>query len=149
ADILNDFVARYVRNNEQPLRSADAIESAFNRLVKPRIGKVGVYELRRSHIAEMTDWIEDSAGPPIADKFRGYTRKALSWYAERDDQFNLTAAFVRVKPRANPQGRARTRVLSDDEIRMIWPVLHQAGTFGAIAKILLLTAQRRDEVAHM
>src|SRR5215472_11533798 len=76
-------------------------------------------------------------------------RKALSWYAERDDQFNLTAAFVRVKPRANPQGRARTRVLSDDEIRLIWPVLDQAGTFGGIAKILLLTAQRRNEVAHM
>jgi integrase len=32
---------------------------------------------------------------------------------------------------------------------LIYPVLDQAGTFGAIAKILLLTAQRRDEVAHM
>src|SRR5262249_25705059 len=121
--VLDEFVTRYVRNRQNPLRTADIIESAFNRLVKPRIGKLGVYELRRSHIAEMTDWIEDKAGPVMADKCRAYTRKALAWYAERDDQFNLTAAFVRVRPRANQKDRARTRVLSDDEIRLIWPLL--------------------------
>jgi Arm DNA-binding domain len=106
--VLDEFITRYVRNKDKPLRSADIIESGFNRLVKPRIGKVGVYELRRSHIAEMTDWIEDKAGPVMADKCRAYTRKALSWYAERDDQFNLTAAFVRVEPRAKQKERALT-----------------------------------------
>ncbi len=147
--VLDEFIKRYVRNKERPLRSADEIESAFNRLVKPRIGKLGVYELRRSHIAEMVDWIEDKAGPVMADKCRAYARKALSWYAERDDRFNLTAAFVRVEPRANQKDRARTRVLSDDEIRLIWPILNQAGTFGAMVNMLLLTGQRRDEVAQM
>jgi integrase len=147
--VLDEFIKRYVRNKDTPLRTAGIIESAFNRLVKPRIGKIGVYELRRSHIAEMTDWIEDNAGPVMADKCRAYTRKALAWYAERDDQFNLTAAFIRVKPRASQHERARARVLSDDEIRLIWPVLGNSGTFGAIVKTLLLTAQRRKEVAHM
>ena len=149
ANVLDDFVVRYVRNKERPLRSADHIESAFGRLVKPRLGKLGVYEVRRSHIADMLDRIEDEAGPVMADRARAYLRKALAWYAERDDQFNLTAAFVRVKPRANPKDRARTRVLSDEEIRAIWPALGEAATFGALIKTLLLTAQRRDEVAHM
>jgi integrase len=147
--VLDDFVARYVRNKEKPLRSAAAIESALNRLVKPRIGKLGVYEMRRSHIAEMLDRIEDEVGPVMADRSRAYLRKAMSWYAERDDQFNLTAAFVRVEPRADPKQRARTRVLSDEEIGVIWPALGRAGTFGTLVKTLLLTAQRRDEVAHM
>jgi integrase len=149
SNVLDDFVARYVRNNDRPLRSADTIESAFNRLVKPRIGKLGVYELRRSHIAGMLDRIEDENGPVMADRTRAFLRKALSWYAERDDQFNLTAAFVRVEPRANPRDRARTRVLSDEEIRTIWSALAEAGTFGALVKMLLLTAQRRDEAAQM
>jgi integrase len=149
ANVLDDYVARYVRNRDKPLRSADHIESAFERLVKPRIGTLGVYELRRSHIAEILDWIEDESGPVMADRTRAYFRKALSWYAERDDRFNLTAVFVRVAPRANAKERARTRVLSDDEIRAIWPQLETAGTFGAFAKTLLLTAQRRDEVAQM
>jgi integrase len=147
--VLDEFMTRYVRNKERPLRSADAIESAFSRLVKPRIGKVGIYELRRSHIAELLDWIEDKAGPVMADRTRAYIRKAFSWYAERDDQFNLTAAFVRVEPRANPKQRTRMRTLSDEEIRAVWRELREAGTFGALIKTLLLTAQRRDEVAHM
>jgi integrase len=149
SNVLDDFMARYVRNKERPLRSADHIESAFNRLVKPRIGKLGVCQVRRSHIAEMLDRIEDEAGPVMADRTRAYLRKALAWYAERDDQFNLTAAFVRVKPRANPKDRGRTRVLSDEEIRVIWPALDAAGTFGALLMMLLLSAQRRDEVANM
>jgi integrase len=40
-------------------------------------------------------------------------------------------------------------VLSDDELGVIWPLLSEAGTFGALLKTLLLTAQRRDEVANM
>jgi integrase len=149
SSVIDDFMTRYVRNKERPLRSAEQIQSAFERLVKPRIGKIGVYDLRRSHVAEMLDKIEDESGPVQADRVRAYLRKALSWYAERDDEFNLNAAFVRVRARANPKERARTRVLSDDEIRTIWPLLGKAGTFGALLKILLLTAQRRDEVANM
>jgi len=149
SSVIDDFMTRYVRNKERPLRSADQIQSAFERLVKPRIGKIGVYELRRSHVAEMLDKVEDDAGPVQADRVRAYLRKALSWYAERDDEFNLNAAFVRVGARANPKERARTRVLSDDELRVIWPLLGKAGAFGALLKTLLLTAQRRDEVANM
>jgi integrase len=149
SDVIDDFMTRYVRNKERPLRSADQIQSAFDRLVKPRIGKIGVYELRRSRVAEMLDKVEDEAGPVQADRVRAYLRKALSWYSERDDDFNLNAAFVRVGARANPKERARTRVLSDDELRTIWPLLGEAGTFGALLKTLLLTAQRRDEVATM
>src|SRR5712691_6858867 len=33
ASVLDDFVLRYVRNQNQPLRSADEYESAFKRLV--------------------------------------------------------------------------------------------------------------------
>ena len=149
SSVIDDFMTRYVRNKERPLRSADQIQSAFDRLVKPRIGKIGVYELRRSHVAEMLDKVEDEAGPVQADRVRAYLRKALSWYAERDDEFNLNAAFVRVAARANPKERARSRILADHELRIVWPLLSDAGTFGALLKALLLTAQRRDEVANM
>jgi len=147
--ILHEFVARYVRNPKQPLRerTADEYESAFNRLVKPRIGKLGIYEVRRSHIIKMLDEIEDVNGPVAADRTLAYVRKAFNWYATRDDQFNVPV--VRGMARIKPKERARTRVLSDDEIRAIWPELAKTGTFGALVKTLLLTAQRRDEVAQM
>ena len=147
--ILDDFIARHVRNSKQPLRkrTADEYESAFNRLVKPRIGRMSVYEVRRSHIIKMLDEIEEANGPVMADRTLAYLRKAFNWYATRDDQFSVPV--VRGMARVKPKERARTRVLSDEEIRIIWPALGEAGTFGAIVKTLLLTAQRRDEVAHM
>ena len=147
ASILDDFVARHVRNKSQPLRSADEYESAFNRLVKPRIGKLNVYEVRRSHVNKMLDEIEDANGPVMADRTLAYLRKAFNWYATRDDQFNVPV--VRGMARIKPKERARTRVLSDEEIRTIWPILGEFGTFGALVKALMLTAQRRDEIAQM
>ncbi len=47
-------------------------------------------------------------------------------------------------------GQARERVLSDDEIRWFWQACDSLGQpFGPILKLLLLTGQRRDEVAGM
>jgi hypothetical protein len=117
--------------------------------VRPTVGKIGIYDLRRSHVAKMLDNIEDANGPVMADRTRAYFRKALSWHAERDDQFNINSAIVRVASRSNSKDRARTRVLSDYEIRMIWQVLPRLGVFGSLVKMLLFTAQRRDEVARM
>jgi integrase len=44
---------------------------------------------------------------------------------------------------------ARDRVLSDDEIRLVWHVAGRTATFGAIVKTLLLTAARKGEIAAM
>jgi hypothetical protein len=57
ADVLDDFVARHVRNRSQPLRSADEYESSFKRLVKPSIGKLGIYQVRRSHVVKNLDTV--------------------------------------------------------------------------------------------
>jgi integrase len=41
------------------------------------------------------------------------------------------------------------RILNDEEIHTLWPACGEAGAFGALVKVLLLTAQRRDKVAIM
>jgi integrase len=51
--------------------------------------------------------------------------------------------------RTKAHERAGTRILSDGEIRILWPVVEHRGTFGSVVKVLLLTGQRRFEVAHM
>ena len=147
ASVLDEFVMRHVRNKYQPLRSAAEYESAFDRLVKPRIGGLGIYEIRRSHVVKMLDQIEDKNGPVMADRTLAYLRKSFNWYATRDDQFNVPV--VRGMARVKPKERARTRVLSDYEIRSIWPVLGELGNYGALVRMLLLTAQRHNEVARM
>ena len=45
---------------------------------------------------------------------------------------------------------SRDRVLSDDEIRILWPIMEETGyPFGCLAQFLLITAQRRDEGANL
>jgi integrase len=53
-----------------------------------------------------------------------------------------------MKPPAKEQ--ARDRALSDAEIRWLWEACEAVGwPFGPLVKLLVLTAQRRDEVAGM
>jgi integrase len=144
--LLDEFVERYVEK-EAKLRTAYPIKRAFDQLVKPLIGKIGIYELRRSDVAQMLDEVADERGLVMADKTLAWLRKAFNWYAGKDDKFN--SPIVKGMARTKPRERARTRVLSDDELRIIWPLFAEAGTFGAMLKMLLLTAQRRDEVATM
>jgi integrase len=146
AVVLDEFMERYVEK-EAKLRSADCIKRAFEQLAKPSIGKIGVYELRRSDVARMLDKIADERGLVMADQTLAFLRKAFNWYAGKDDEFR--SPIVRGMSRTKPRERARTRILSDEEIRAICSALGEAGTFGALLKTLLLTAQRRDEAAHM
>jgi|SRR6185437_9225430 len=145
--MLDDFVTRYVRNKDRPLRSADLVESAIERLIKPRIGKLDIHEVRRSHVVAMLNQIADENGPVAADRALAFVRKAFNWRALEDDE--LTVPVVPGMARSKPRERARSRTLGDEEIRLIWPALDGLGKFGAIAKLLLLTGQRRDEVSGM
>ena len=118
--LLDEFVERYVEK-EAKLRTAFPIKRAFDQLVKPSIGKIGIYELRRSDVAQMLDEVADERGLVMADKTLAWLRKAFNWYAGKDDKFN--SPIVKGMARTKPRERARTRVLSDDELRIIWPLL--------------------------
>src|SRR5262249_42743083 len=48
-----------------------------------------------------------------------------------------------------PKERARSRILSDDELRLVWKAAEANGTYGAFIRVLLLTAQRREKVAQL
>jgi len=143
ADVIEDFIRRHVST----LRTANSVESALRRLVLPAIGSIPIYDLRRRHIAAMLDTIEEQTGPVQASHVVAYITKCFNWWATRDDEF--TSPMVRGMARSIAAERARDRVLSDDEIRLIWSQLDAAGTFGALVRVLLLTGQRRGEVAGM
>lgn len=146
--VLDDHVARYLRKNG--LRSANRIERMFDRLVKPVIGDTGIYALKRSAIVEMLDGIEDKHGPVAADRALAHLRKAFNWHALRDDQFN--SPIVKGMARVSPKARARQRMLTDAELREFWTALDQMpkpSCYARYVKTLLLTGQRRTEVADM
>ncbi len=148
--LLDLFVERYVEK-EAKLRSADQIKDALERLVAPAIGKLGIYEIRRSHVIDMLDEIADESGPAMADRALAYVRKAFNWYATRDDEFS--PPIVKGMARTKTKERARKRVLADDEIRDLWAALGVVedvpACYPRFVKTLLLTATRRNEAADM
>jgi integrase len=150
AGLLDRFIERYVEKEAQ-LRSGDQIKATFDRLVKPAIGKIGIYELRRSHVVDMLDEIADESGPVMADRTLAYVRKAFNWYATRDDDFS--PPIVKGMSRTKPKERNGKRSLADDEISDVWAALENLadapGCYPAFVKCLLLTATRRNESADM
>jgi integrase len=148
--LLDLFVERYVEK-EAKLRSADQIKDAFERLVAPAIGKLGIYEIRRSHVIDMLDEIADESGPVMADRTLAYVRRAFNWHATRDDEFS--PPIVKGMARTKTKERARKRVLADDEIRDLWAALEIVedvpACYPRFVKTLLLTATRRNEAANM
>jgi integrase len=148
ADVLDEHVTRYLKKEGR--RTAEHVERTLERLVKPRIGTLGAYDIRRSNIVTMLDEIEDENGPVMADRTLAYVRKAFNWYATRDDRFNTP--IVRGMARTKPSERAGARTLADDEIRDLWTALDamdKPACYPTFIRMLLLTGQRRDEVAGM
>ena len=144
---VGDVLDSFMRRHGDSLRSAGEYHATFNRLVRPQIGDVDLGLLRRSHLTAMLDHIEDHHGATMADRALQYTRSALNWHASRDDDFISPVAPGMMRTKASEQ--ARTRILDDEELCAVWPVLEEAGPFGVFVKLLLLTAQRRAEVAGL
>jgi integrase len=156
--VLDDFLKRYAKN----LRSHDEIERTFDVYVRPKIGKKSIYSVTRKDITGLLDAIDDrkdtkgkakktkADAPVMADRTLAHLRKAFTWYAARDGRFN--SPIIRGMSRTKPAERARKRTLTDDEIRDVWKALEtfdEPKVFGTLVKVLLLTAQRRDEIADM
>ena len=149
ADLLDGFLNRYVEK-EARLRSAQTIRSAFDRLVKPAIGGLGIYDVRRSHARRQSRRAYRPHGPVMADRTLAYLRKAFHWRATRDDEFR--SPIVKGMARTKPKERARDRILADDEIRDLWAALDELdrpACYGSYVRFLLYTAARRGEAAKM
>ena len=117
--VFVDFYKIHVLGNG--LRSADEIKSAFDRLVRGRIGDRSIYDLKRSEIIELLDNIAEHNGAPTADHVLAYLRKLFNWFSSRDDDFR--SPIVRGMARTTLKDRKRDRVLSDDELRDLFKAL--------------------------
>jgi integrase len=144
-DVAEKWLKRHVRANG--LRSQGEVTRLLQAHVYPAWKGRAFREIRRSDVAALLDEIEDDHGARQADYVLAITRHIAGWFAARHDDY--TPPFVKGMRRTDPKSRARTRILSDDELRAVWSVAEANGTYGALVRLLLLTAQRRDKVVSM
>ena len=146
ATLIASFLDRYVRPRLKP-RSAEEVERLFKLHVLPAWGERRVQDITRRDVVELLDRITDRGTPVAANRTFAAIRKLFNWAVERSILHGPSpCAGVRL-PSVE---RSRDRVLSDEELRLVWLAAGQIGwPFGSMVQLLILTCQRRDEVAAM
>jgi integrase len=140
ADSLKAVAEEWKKRNEG-LRTLNRRWKSLERLVFPTLGARPIRDIRRSEIVRLLDDIEDNRGPDMADATLGFLSSLFNWHAARDDDF--VNPIIRGMRRSN--GDARSRILTDDEVRKVWQACD--GPYGRYIRFLLLTAVRRGEAA--
>jgi integrase len=145
AAAADDFLAFYarrklrtstVREYERILLGSDTCK------LRPR----PISDITQHDIRDVIDAIEGRGSPGAANRALAYLKKFLSWCVDRGLIASSPAGRIE-PPHSNG---SRDRVLDEEEIAIIWSAFKaEGGSFGAIFKLLLLTGQRRGEIAGM
>ena len=133
-----DFVKKYCKPK---LKSWEQIESAFVRLAIPEFKDRPVKDIRRRDIVDLLEKVAAKT-PGQSNHLRAYLSKMFNWLLERE--IVEVNPVVGIAQRYKPQ--ARTRILTDDEVKALWKATGRiGGAFGDCTRLLLLSGMRRDE----
>ena len=144
---FGEVAENYLRIEGKNIRSAALYRRTLDRLVLPELGKRPIGRIRRSQIVNLIDVIAEEHAV-MADLTFAIVRRVFTWHAGRDDHF--VSPIVSGMRRSKALGRARARILTDDELRALWKAAQAStGVIGPLLRFLLLTAARHEEAAAM
>jgi integrase len=144
AAVVRQFVTMHCMRVNRP-RTARETQRLLEDVLPRWRGRLASSITRRD-VLDLLDHYVQSGRPSTANHVYRAVRKMFSWAVERDILVASPCAGIKLP---SPE-QSRDRVLSDDEIRAVWQAANKlGGNFGALVKLLILTGQRRDEVAGM
>jgi integrase len=142
-DVAEGWFKRHVE--KRGLLSADEIRRQLDKYVYPRWSNTKFLDIRRNNVNDLLDRIEDDSGAAQADAVLATLRGIMTWHQSRHEDYVSPI----VKGMRRKQAKARERTLNENEIRRVWEAAGECGTFGALLKFALLTAQRREKITAM
>jgi integrase len=143
--VLADYFSQYAAANMAASTYAET-KRQIERDVLPHWKDLPLRDIRDRHVLKLINDIAAAGNGVTANRTFSRLRAFFNWSIS---QLRLETSPARglVAP---VKEEARDRALSDDEIRWFWSATEEIGwPFGPIARLLLLTAQRRDEVSKM
>ncbi|MGO7508886.1 tyrosine-type recombinase/integrase [Rhizobium ruizarguesonis] len=142
-NVLAEFVKRHVKRKNRE-STARAQQRYIDKELIPRWKGRHIATIRRRDIVTMLDEVVESGRPQAAVRLLALTRKAFNWAVGTGW---LDASPCVGVPVPAPVVK-RKRVLSDSELRLAWKGAEAIGwPFGPMVQLLMLTGQRREEVA--
>ena len=101
--------------------------------------------IERDDVTKLLDEIEENHGTRSANYALQVFSSMANWHATRSRHYRSPL----VKGMRRGKATKRDRILNDDELRAVWKQAETNGTFGALVRLALLTAQRQDKLASM
>jgi integrase len=145
-DKVSVLVEQFRKRHLADLKSGKAAYRFLERFVLPAWGDRDIQNVSKRDVIDLLDGIADSGRGVTANRVLAHTRKFFNWAVSRD--ILSFAPTLGVQPPVVE--KSRDRVLNDDEVRWLWAACEQVGEpWGPLAKMLLLTGQRLNEVAKM
>lgn len=153
--LADDFLAKYVkRKGLRPTTTRDYVHTLKGRDVTAWKDRP-VASITKRDILDAMDRIVARGAPVAANHFLSYVRRFFWWCVERE--VIQASPTDRVSPPVEVE--KRERALSAAEIKEVWAAMsalevsdepkQRGDIFGRLFKLLLLTGQRREEVAAM
>lgn len=142
ASCARDFVEKYAKRNQRTWKET---ESLLERFPIPEWGDKPVADIRRRDVVDLLDKVAAKT-PYQANHLRAYLSRLFKWLIEREviEVSPVAGVAQRIKP------QARSRILSDAELAVLWhATLKVGGAFGAAARFLMTTGVRRDEASRL
>ncbi|MGE0210318.1 MAG: tyrosine-type recombinase/integrase [Parvibaculaceae bacterium] len=107
-----------------------------------------VSDVRAGRYRKSSRLLATAGGERQADAVYAILSKMTQWYKLKNRTTYTSPMILSGMRESSYAERVRRRVLTDDEIRLFWKAC-DAVTYGGFAKLLLLTAQRRDKLTTM
>jgi integrase len=142
--VVGRFIERHLKRNYRPRPLKEAERLLRVHVVASWRGRA-IGSITRADVRDMLDKIVDDA-PIVANRAHSITRKLFNWAVEQE----IVAASPLAGTKPPAAESSRDRVLNDDELRRVWQAAGKTGfPFGPLVQLLILTGQRRGEVANM
>ena len=140
-------VELFIEAHCQHLRTSDEYAWLLRHHVVSRWGTQRIGAIKRGDVAKLLRDVQGADSTRrirIANRVRTALLRLFDWCTGE----GIIEENPATKTDPRPGEVKRERVLSDDEIAAVWKAT-AGGTFGAIVRLLLVTAQRRGEVGGM
>lgn len=139
AKLCEEYIEKYAKRQNR--RWYDK-EKQLKRSILQQWGKRPANSITTRDVSKFIDQLED-IGPATARATYATVRHMFGWAADRQ-QIDSNPCTIK----APPAPRARNRVLTDDEIKLVWNNLGGYPS-GPLFKLLFVTGQREGNVAQM
>ncbi len=148
-DLIERVVETFIeRHAKRATRDWKETERLLKRNVIERWKGRRLSTITKWQVHDLLDSIIDRGAPIAANRVFAQLRLMCSWAVTRG--IIERSPWGGVSPPSSEKGRARERVLDDDDLHLIWRASKALSwPFGPVIQLLILTGARRDEVGQM